>query len=58
MTTGVDDALGQELDLGVRHNYTDKVTASMIVALFFPGDAYGADADDALEIKGTILVSF
>jgi hypothetical protein len=58
MTTGVDDALGQELDLGVSHNYTDKVTASMIVALFFPGDAYGADADDALEIKGTILVSF
>lgn len=58
MTTGADDELGQELDLGVRHNYTDKVTASMIVALFFPGDAYGADADDALEIKGTILVSF
>ncbi|MBN1917404.1 MAG: alginate export family protein [Verrucomicrobia bacterium] len=58
LTTGVDDELGQELDLGVTHNYTDKVTASMIVALFFPGDAYGADADDALEIKGTILVSF
>ena len=58
LTTGADDALGQELDLGVSHNYTDKVTASMIVALFFPGDAYGAEADDALEIKGTILVSF
>jgi hypothetical protein len=58
LTTGLDDELGQELDLGVSHNYTDKVTASMIVALFFPGDAYGADADDALEIKGTILVSF
>ena len=58
MTTGADDALGYELDLGVRHNYTEKVTASMIVALFVPGDAYGSDADDALEIKGTILVSF
>jgi hypothetical protein len=58
LTTGANDELGQELDVGVSHNYTDKVTASMIVALFFPGDAYGADADDALEIKGTILVSF
>jgi len=58
LTSGADDELGYELDLGVRHNYTEKVTASMIVALFVPGDAYGADADDALEIKGTILVSF
>jgi len=58
LTTGADDELGYELDLGVRHDYTEKVTASMIVALFVPGDAYGADADDALEIKGTILVSF
>jgi hypothetical protein len=58
MTNGADDELGYELDLGVRHNYTEKVTASMIVALFVPGDAYGSDADDALEIKGTILVSF
>ena len=58
MTTGADDELGYELDLGVTHDYTEEVTASMIVALFVPGDAYGADADDALEIKGTILVSF
>ncbi len=58
MTTGADDELGYELDLGIRHNYTEKVTASMIVALFVPGDAYGSEADDALEIKGTILVSF
>ena len=58
MTTGLDDDLGYELDLGVRHDYTEKVTASMIVAYFVPGDAYGSDADDALEIKGTILVSF
>jgi hypothetical protein len=58
MTTGADDELGYELDIGVRHNYTQKVTASMTVALFMPGDAYGSDADDALEIKGTILVSF
>jgi hypothetical protein len=58
LTTGADDQLGYELDLGVTHDYTEKVTASMIVALFVPGDAYGADADDALEIKGTILVSF
>jgi len=58
MTTGADDELGYELDLGVRHNYTDKVTASLVVALFVPGDAYVSDADDALEIKGTILVSF
>ena len=58
MTTGDDDELGYELDLGIRHDYTEKVTASMVVALFVPGDAYGSDADDALEIKGTILVSF
>jgi len=58
MTNGTDDELGYELDLGISHDYTEKVTASMVVALFVPVDAYGSDADDALEIKGTILVSF
>lgn len=58
LTSGLDDNLGYELDLGIRHDYTEKVTASMIVAYFVPGDAYGSGADDALEIKGTILVSF
>jgi hypothetical protein len=57
MTNGTDDSLGSEVDLGVKHTYTDSVTTSLIFSAFFPGDAYG-DVDDALEIRGEILVSF
>ncbi len=58
MTTGLDDQLGYEVDLGLTHNYTDDVTTSLIVSYFVPGDAYMADADDAVEIRGEIIVSF
>jgi hypothetical protein len=58
LTTGADDQLGSEVDLGVVHTYTDSVTTSLIFSYFFPGDAYGTEADDALEIRGEILVSF
>ncbi len=57
-TNGVDDDLGNEINVGVTHTYTDSVTAKLILAYFMPGDAYMAAADDALEIKGEILVSF
>ena len=58
LTNGLDDQLGSEVDLGVVHTYTDSVTTSLIFSYFFPGDAYGNNADDALEIRGEILVSF
>jgi hypothetical protein len=58
MTNGTDDSLGSEFDLGVKHTYTDSVTTSLIFSYFLPGDAYGDGADDALEIRGEILVSF
>jgi len=58
MTNGTDDSLGSEFDLGVKHTYTDSVTTSLIFSCFLPGDAYGDGADDALEIRGEILVSF
>jgi len=57
-TTGLDDNLGDEVDASVTLNYTDGVKAQVLVAYFMPGDAYGADDDDALEIRGEILVSF
>ncbi len=58
MTEGTDDQLGSEVDVGLEHTYTDSVTTSLIVSYFMPGDAYAEDADDALEIRGEILVSF
>jgi len=58
MTTGANDELGSEVDVGVEHVYTDSVTMSLIASYFMPGDAYMDDADDALEIRGEILVSF
>jgi hypothetical protein len=57
MTTGLDDQLGSEVDVGVEHTYTDSVTTSLILSYFMPGDAYIED-DEALEIRGEILVSF
>lgn len=57
-TTGLDENLGDEVDASVTFNYTDGVKAQVLVAYFMPGDAYGADDDDALEIRGEILVSF
>jgi len=58
MTNGTDDQLGSEVDVGLEHTYTDSVTTSLIISYFMPGDAYCEDADDALEIRGEILVSF
>jgi hypothetical protein len=58
MTNGTDDQLGSEVDVGLEHTYTDSVTTSLILSYFMPGDAYCEDADDALEIRGEILVSF
>ncbi len=57
-TTGLDENLGDEVDVSATLNYTDGVKAQVLLAYFMPGDAYGADDDDALEIRGEILVSF
>jgi hypothetical protein len=57
-TTGLDDNMGDEVDVSVSYEYTDGVTAQVLLAYFMPGDAFGADDDDALEIRGEILVSF
>ncbi len=57
-TTGLDDNIGDEVDVSATFNYTDGVKAQVLLAYFMPGDAYGADDDDALEIRGEILVSF
>ncbi|MDP2895141.1 MAG: alginate export family protein [bacterium] len=57
-TTGLDDNLGDEVDVSATFHYTDGVKAQVLLAYFMPGDAYGADDDDALEIRGEILVSF
>lgn len=57
-TTGLDDHIGDEVDISVTYKYTDDVKAQLLLAYFMPGDAYGADDDDALEIRGEILVSF
>ncbi len=57
-TTGLDDNIGDEVDVSATYQYTDDVKAQILVAYFMPGDAYGADDDDALEIRGEILVSF
>jgi hypothetical protein len=57
-TTGMDDNLGDEVDVSATLNYTEGVRAQVLLAYFMPGDAYGADDDDALEIRGEILVSF
>lgn len=57
-TTGLDSDLGDELNVSATFHYTDGVKAQLLLAYFMPGDAYGADDDDALEIRGEILVSF
>jgi len=57
-TTGLDRNIGDEVNLSVSYEYTDDVKAQLLFAYFMPGDAYGADDDDALEIRGEILVSF
>ncbi len=57
-TTGLDDDIGDEIDVSATLNYTEGVKAQVLLAYFMPGDAYGADDDDALEIRGEILVSF
>jgi len=57
-TTGLNDNIGDEVDVKATYEYTDDVKAQILVAYFMPGDAYGADDDDALEIRGEILVSF
>jgi len=58
LTTGLDDNIGDEVDVSATYEYTDDVKAQILLAYFMPGDAYGADDDDALEIRGEILVSF
>jgi len=57
-TTGLDDNIGDEVDVSVTYEYTSDVKAQVLLAYFMPGDAFGADDDDALEIRGEILVSF
>ena len=57
-TTGLDDSIGDEVDVSVSYEYTDGVKAQVLLAYFMPGDAYGTDDDDALEIRGEIFVSF
>jgi len=57
-TTGLDDSIGDEVDVSVTYEYTDDVKAQILLAYFMPGDAYGTEDDDALEIRGEILVSF
>jgi hypothetical protein len=57
-TTGLDDNIGDEVDVSVSYEYTDGVRAQVLLAYFMPGDAYGTDDDDALEIRGEIFVSF
>jgi len=57
-TTGLDDDIGDEVDVSATFNYTDGVKAQVLLAYFMPGDAYGADDDDAVEIRGEILISF
>jgi hypothetical protein len=57
-TTGLDANIGDEVDVSATFNYTDGVKAQVLLAYFMPGDAYGAEDDDALEIRGEILVSF
>jgi hypothetical protein len=46
------------VDVSVSYEYTDGVKAQVLLAYFMPGDAYGTDDDDALEIRGEIFVSF
>lgn len=57
-TTGLSDKIGDEVDVSVSYEYTDGVRAQVLLAYFMPGDAYGTDDDDALEIRGEIFVSF
>ena len=55
-TNGMDDDIGEEVDLSVTHFYTGDVRAMVTLAYFSPGDAY--DTDEAIEVRGELLVSF
>ena len=55
-TNGLDDDIGEEVDLSVKHIYTGDVSAMVTLAYFSPGDAY--DTDEAIEVRGELLVSF
>jgi len=55
-TNGLDDEIGDEVDLSVKHIYTGDVSAMVTLAYFSPGDAY--DSDEAIEVRGELLVSF
>jgi Alginate export len=55
-TNGTDDDIGSEVDLSVTHIYTGDVRAMVTLAYFSPGDAY--DTDEAIEVRGELLVSF
>jgi alginate production protein len=45
---GVDRDLGQELDLVIGYQEVKNLITELVVAYFWPGDAFSDDADDAL----------
>lgn len=58
----VDDSersLGQELDLGIKYDYTEDVQIGATGAWYFPGDYFG-DANDAIawQLKSSLKVTF
>ncbi len=56
-TNGTNDEIGAEVDLSLAYDYTEGVKAMVTLAYFMPGDAYSSD-DEALEVRGELLVSF
>lgn len=57
VTNGLDNNLGDEIDVIVDYDYTEDVSTQLYAAWFLPGDAF-SDDDTAFEIRGEILVSF
>jgi len=56
-TNGLDKAIGDEVDLSLAYDYTEGVKAMLTLAYFMPDNAYNSD-DEALEVRGELLVSF